>query len=278
LRDLRGKVAVVTGAASGIGLALTEAFLSEGMKVAMADVEAPSLDEAAGRLLAQGADVLPVVTDVRHPESVGQLAQATYERYGTAHVVCNNAGVSPVAAPWELSLGEWRWILDVNLWGVIHGTRTFVPRLLEQGEGHVVNTASLAGLVSGALSAYSVTKHAVVALSEATYFSLQMAGSQVGVSVLCPGFVRTRIHQSERNRPPEAASGRARDPALEEVSRALVLAGSDPVEVGRAAAEAVRTGRFYVLTHPGSEAGVMKRAKDIVTGGPPSFPEITGPP
>jgi NAD(P)-dependent dehydrogenase (short-subunit alcohol dehydrogenase family) len=274
LKQLSDKVAVVTGAASGIGLAMTEAFLSEGMKVAMADVDATALDDAAGRLAAAGADVTPVVTDVRDGESVRHLAQATYERYGTAHVVCNNAGVSAAAPPWELTESEWKWVLDVNLWGVIHGTRTFVPRFLEQGEGHVVNTASLAGLITGVLSAYSVSKHAVVALSESTYFALRMAGADIGVSVLCPGFVRTRIWESERNRPADVEPGREQDETLHDIGKALVLAGIDPAEVGRAVVEAVKTDRFYILTHEGSEGAVARRMNDILEGRPPTPPDL----
>lgn len=274
MKELGGKVAVVTGAASGIGLAMTEAFLGEGMKVAMADVDQSALDEAAGRLAAAGADVLPVVTDVRDGASVRHLADATYERYGTAHVVCNNAGVSAAAPPWELSEGEWKWVLDVNLWGVIHGTRTFVPRFLEQGEGHIVNTASLAGLITGALSAYSVSKHAVVALSESTYFSLRMSGADIGVSVLCPGFVRTRIWESERNRPADVLPDRDQDETMHDLGKALVLGGIDPADVGRAVADAVKTDRFYVLTHEGSEGAVARRMNDILGGRQPSAPDL----
>jgi len=274
LKDLAGKVAVVTGAAGGIGLAMTEAFLGEGMKVAMADVDATALDDTAGRLAAAGADVLPVVTDVRDGDSVRHLAEATYERYGTAHVVCNNAGVSAAAPPWELTEGEWKWVLDVNLWGVIHGTRTFVPRFLEQGEGHIVNTASLAGLITGVLSAYSVSKHAVVALSESTYFSLQMAGASIGVSVLCPGFVRTRIWESERNRPADVVPGREADPTLNDIGKALVQAGIDPAEVGKAVVEAVKTDRFYILTHEDSRGAVARRTQDILEGRPPTPPDL----
>lgn len=274
MKELAGKVAVVTGAASGIGLAMTEAFLGEGMKVAMADVDPAALDDAAGRLAAAGADVLPVETDVRDGASMRRLADATYERYGTAHVVCNNAGVSAAAAPWELSEGEWKWVLDVNLWGVIHGTRTFVPRFLEQGEGHIVNTASLAGLITGVLSAYSVSKHAVVALSESTYFSLRMSGADIGVSVLCPGFVRTRIWESERNRPEDIAPSREPDDPLHELGKALVLGGIDPAEVGGAVVEAVKSDRFYILTHEGSEGAVARRMNDILEGRLPTPPDL----
>ncbi|HEX6487642.1 MAG TPA: SDR family NAD(P)-dependent oxidoreductase [Candidatus Dormibacteraeota bacterium] len=274
MRELPGKVAVVTGAASGIGLAMTQAFLAEGMKVAMADVDPVALDEAAGHLAAGGADVLPVVTDVRDDGAVESLAEAVYERYGAAHVLCNNAGVSAAAAPWELTAGEWKWVLDVNLWGVINGTRAFVPRMIEQGEGHVVNTASLAGLITGILSAYSVSKHAVVALSESTYLSLRLAGHPIGVSVLCPGFVKTRIWESERNRPADIQPDRESDGLLHEAGRALVQGGIDPAEVGAAVVDAIKDDRFYILTHPGSEGAVEVRLRDILEGRPPTPPAI----
>jgi len=279
LRELAGKVAVVTGAASGIGLALTERFVREGMKVAMADVDQAALDEQAGRLAATGADVMPLVTDVRHADAVEHLAAAVFERYGGAHLLCNNAGVSAAAPPWELSESEWRWVLDVNLWGVIHGTRAFVPRMIEQGEGHVVNTASMAGLITGVLSAYSVSKHAVVALSESTYHSLRMAGHPIGVSVLCPGFVRTRIWESERNRPPEVVPGpaHAEDQAMLEIGKALVLGGIDPAEVASAVVDAVQADRFYILTHEWGPAAAARRMTDIAEGRQPTPPPLTGP-
>src|SRR5438132_12222923 len=147
--EFHGKVAVVTGAASGIGLALTRRFASEGMTVVMADVEEPALKEAADSLAAGGAAVLPVVTDVSDAEAVHHLAETTFDRCGTAHIVCNNAGVGTGGRTWEVSEAQWRWIIGVNLMGVVHGIQAFVPRFIEQGEGHVVNTASAAGLVTG---------------------------------------------------------------------------------------------------------------------------------
>lgn len=277
MKELGGKVAVVTGAASGIGFAMADRFTSDGMKVVMADVEEGPLDDAAGRLASRGADVLPVPTDVRDPAAVEQLAEAAFERYGAAHVLCNNAGVSgSTQAPWELSLGEWQWVMDVNLWGVIHGTRAFVPRMIEQGEGHVVNTASVAGLITGALSAYSVTKHAVVALSEATYHALRMGGHEgVGVSVLCPGWVSTRIWESDRNRPAGIEPPPVRDDQMRDIGKALVTSGIDPSEVAGKVAEAIVGDRFYILTHDWSVPSVARRMKDIIDDRHPTPPALT---
>src|SRR5215472_10419781 len=197
-----GRVAVVTGAASGIGFGLSERFVAEGMRVVMADVDAPALAEAADLLAGRRAEVLPVTTDVSDGDQVDSLRDRALEAFGAVHVVCNNAGVSGTGRPlWEMSRRDWEWVMGVNLWGVINGIRSFVPVLLQQDAGHVVNTASMAGVIPGVLGSYSVTKHAVVALSEALHFQLLPLGAPVGVSVLCPGWVRTRIGESYRNRP-----------------------------------------------------------------------------
>src|ERR671913_709722 len=204
MESVEGKVAVVTGAASGIGLALARRFLRAGASVVLADVETEPLATAAKALGAEhGPDrVLAVPTDVREDEAVQALAAATFDRFGTAHVVCNNAGVGVGGRAWEVPADRWRWIVDVNLVGVANGIRACVPRFVEQGEGHVVNTASAAGLVTGpGMSPYYATKHAVVGLSEALWFDLRMFEAPVGVSVLCPEWVRTNIFDSERNRP-----------------------------------------------------------------------------
>jgi NAD(P)-dependent dehydrogenase (short-subunit alcohol dehydrogenase family) len=267
-----GRVAVVTGAASGIGLALATRFAGEGLRVVMADVEAPALAEAADLLSGRGAEVLPVVTDVSVGSQVEALRDRALEAFGAVHVVCNNAGVSggfgrPV---WELSEREWQWVIDVNLWGVIHGVRAFVPTLLEQDAGHVVNTASMAGLTTGFLGPYSVTKHGVVALSEGLHFQLAQRTPSVGVSVLCPGWVRTRIGESERNRPQDIEPPPAVDPGTREVGRQFIENGMDPAQVAGHVVDAIRAGRFYVLTHPEMNDAIRRRADAVLAGGPPS--------
>ena len=190
-----GKVAVVTGGASGIGFGLAEAFAAEGMKIVLADIEAAALAEAAEKLRAGGADVLDVVTDVSVEDQVIDLATNTYTHFGTAHIVCNNAGVGGGGGlMWEIPQSGWDWTFGVNFWGVLHGIRAFVPRLVEQERATSINTASIAGLKAlPFMSPYTATKHAVVGISEALAFELAMTGSPVKVSVLCPGFIRTRL-------------------------------------------------------------------------------------
>src|SRR5262245_17864537 len=250
MQELRSKVAVVTGGASGIGRALVDRFAVDGMKVVIADVEPGALDAAAGELRARGADVLAVRTDVAQAEDVNALAQQTLARFGKVHVLCNNAGVSVGGPMWEHTLDDWRWVLGVNLWGVVHGIRTFVPIMLRQNEpAHVVNTASLAGLTSTQFCGiYNVTKHAVVTMSETLAQELATVGAPVKVSVLCPGFVQTRIADSDRNRPAGLADGAARErPAeFEQVIRTAIAGGIPPSEVAALVASSIREERFYV--------------------------------
>ncbi len=272
MKELQGKVAVVTGGASGIGRAVAEAAAAAGMKVVLADIEETALKEADAALGATGAEVLSVVTDVSVGSSVEDLRDRALERFGAVHLVHNNAGVAVGGPLWTVSEPDWTWVLGVNLWGVIHGIRTFVPVLLEQAEGHVVNTASLAGLTSpGMLGPYNVTKHAVVTMSETLYRDLDAIGSRVGVSVLCPGFVRTGIADSDRNRPdwaPAAVAPPAE--ALQGVVRDLVAGGIDPAGVAEKVLDAVRANRFYILTHDDTPAMVETRMRDILEGRNPS--------
>jgi NAD(P)-dependent dehydrogenase (short-subunit alcohol dehydrogenase family) len=272
-----GRVAVVTGAASGIGLALCQRLAAEGLRVVMADTEWQRLETATARLAAEGATVLPVVTDVSRPEQVDGLRDCTMDWAGAVHLVCNNAGVSCSGrSVWETSREEWEWVLGVNLLGVVHGIRSFVPALLEEG-GHVVNTASIAGLTAGSMGPYSVTKHAVVALSEALFLELVRRGAPIGVSVLCPGWVRTRIAQWERHRPGLAVETTEETRARgRRVVRDMVRSAIDPADVASAAVDAVRTGRFYVLTHPHLDDGIRRRAEAILAGGPPAAGEPAG--
>ena len=204
MKDFKGKVAVVTGAASGIGRGMAERFAAEGMHVVLADVEAPALEAAEKEMAAAGASVLAVRTDVSSAADVGALAERTIERFGKVHVLCNNAGVGGGAGAWDTSIEDWQWVLGVNLWGVVHGVRSFVPLMIAGGEeAHIVNTASVAGLMPGAGGAgYTATKFAVVGYSEALYYELLMSGSaRIGVSVLCPAATATNIIDSDRNRP-----------------------------------------------------------------------------
>ena len=280
MKDLRGKVAVVTGAASGIGKSLATRFAAEGMKVVLADVEQTALEATAGELSATGASVLAVRTDVTDGAAVTALAVRTLEHFGTAHVICNNAGVGGGAGPmWTLTAADWEWTLGVNLWGVVHGIRAFVPALVAQGEGHVINTASLAGLASPALMGpYVATKHAVVALSETLARDLEMAASPVRVSVLCPAFVRTKIAESHRNRPAHLANAAregagAAGAAAARMVREQVEGGIPAEVVAEQVVEAIREERFYILPHPELTAGMVKRRfADILDGRYPRLP------
>src|SRR5262245_13742651 len=196
-----GTVAVVTGAASGIGLALADAFAATGCSVVLADVETAALESARRRIAGAGVDTLAVPTDVSKREQVEALAAQTIERFGHVNVLCNNAGVAGGGDPWFGGVESWEWVIGVNFWGVVHGVRTFLPHLIASGRAHVVNTASIAGLYPGFSPAYDASKHAVVALSEGLYDAMTTSGLPVGVSCLCPGWIRTHILDSTRNWP-----------------------------------------------------------------------------
>jgi NAD(P)-dependent dehydrogenase (short-subunit alcohol dehydrogenase family) len=277
MREFRDRVAVVTGAASGIGRALARRFAAEGMRVVLADVERPALEKAAGELAGEGARVLAVPTDVSEAEQVDALAARALEAFGAVHVVCNNAGVFTGGATWEQSLGDWQWVLGVNLFGVVHGVRSFVPILLAQGtEGHVVNTASGAGLVSlPGCAPYNVSKHAVVTLSETLHHELRMQDSKVGVSVLCPGPINTNIPESQRNRPAGLAAG-PRAAAVGGRLRETLRAGMEPAEVADLVLGGIRDGRFYILTHENIKLGVERRMRDILEDRVPRTPRGPG--
>jgi NAD(P)-dependent dehydrogenase (short-subunit alcohol dehydrogenase family) len=283
MRELRGKVAVVTGGASGIGRAMADRFAAEGMKVVVADVEDAALGATERELRERKAEVLAVKTDVSSAEQVQALADATIHRFGKAHVLCNNAGVSVGGPMWEHTLADWEWVLGVNLWGVIHGIRTFVPLMLRQAEpAHVVSTASLAGLTSNPfLGVYNVTKHAVVTMSETLVQELRTIGAPIGVSVLCPGFVSTNIADSGRNRPPALAEGadRIRPPEFEQLIRQAIAAGLPASEVAALVLAAIREDRFYVLPHPElTKTRVRARMEDIIEGRTPEPVPISMPP
>jgi NAD(P)-dependent dehydrogenase (short-subunit alcohol dehydrogenase family) len=270
---LAGKVAVITGGASGIGQAVAERAAAEGMKIVLADIEKDALNETARLLSNNGAEVLAVVTDVSDAASVEALRDRALDRFGVVHLLHNNAGVGGGGLAWTVTEADWKWILGVNLWGVIHGIRAFVPVMLAQGEGHVVNTASMAGMLSPQLMApYCVTKHSVVTLSECLYRDLRLVGSNVGVSVLCPGFVRTGISESERNRPVWAPAPEA-DAVTEGLRAAvgqLVADGINPSVVADHVLDAVRANHFYIFTHPEMKAAIELRMGDVLEERAPS--------
>jgi len=270
-------VAVITGAASGIGLGLSRRFAAEGMSVVMADVEEPALGEAAASLEQAGARVLPVVTDVSSADAVGRLRDAALAAFGGVHVVCNNAGVGGPHGPlWECPPGEWDWVMGVNLGGVINGVRAFMPVLLEADAGHMVNTASIFGAFAGALGPYGVSKHAVVALTETLHFNLESAGAtNVGLSVLCPGAVNTNFGTSARNRPDWAGPPLEKSPQEQAAAARfdeLSLRGRSPDDVAGIVTDGIRSGRFYILTSQNRNGSVARRGTEIVAGGPPTVP------
>ncbi|HWF78064.1 MAG TPA: SDR family NAD(P)-dependent oxidoreductase [Caulobacteraceae bacterium] len=281
MRSLEGKVAIVTGAASGIGLGMAEAFASRGMKVAMADVEREALEREAERLTRANFEVAPFVVDVSSFEAVDALADAAEARFGRLHVVCNNAGVSGGggARPiWAQSQNDWDWVMGVNFWGVVNGLRAFVPRIIAHGEeGHVVNTSSILGLTTGAGSIYGVSKHAVTRLTEGLYHDLKAAGANVGVTLLCPGMIATNIITSARNRPEELTDASDQPDAAGQAAIAAMDArfkegGMAPRELGEKVAQAILDDQFYLLTHAENMEGVKRRFDDIFHLRDPSPP------
>jgi NAD(P)-dependent dehydrogenase (short-subunit alcohol dehydrogenase family) len=253
MERFQDRVGVVTGAGSGIGRGLARRAAREQMRVVLADVEKAPLEDAAAELRDAGAEVLAVPTDVSKPDSVEALARLAYDRFGAVHLLCNNAGVFQGGITWRRTLADWEWVLGVNLWGVLHGIRAFVPRMLEGGdEGHVVNTASMAGLISVAYSGpYVTSKFAALALTECLAHDLRAQGAPIGVSVLVPGLVATRIAESTRNRPDEPpAEAQAPDAhfVVEALRDATATGGRHPDEVADLVFAAVRERRFYVTT------------------------------
>jgi NAD(P)-dependent dehydrogenase (short-subunit alcohol dehydrogenase family) len=267
MENLTDKVAVVTGAASGIGFAMAEAFAAEGAHVVLADIEEAPLRLAGKTLEEQGAKILCVPTDVTQPDAVEALATATESQFGASHVVCNNAGVAPIANMLDTTLEDWRWVFEVNLFGVVHGIQTFANRFAAQGEGHIVNTASSGGLMTvPGFGAYCATKHAVVGLSE-TLFQ-ELSGTNVHVSVVCPGLIKTKIFESERNRPADGGPtdygtiGSGAQKSLEET-------GTSPANVARCVIDAIKEERFYVLPSPEIVPFLEERFRRVVANEDP---------
>jgi NAD(P)-dependent dehydrogenase (short-subunit alcohol dehydrogenase family) len=280
VQSLAGKVAVVTGAASGIGLALARRFGQDGMRVVMADIEQSALDREAEVLAGDGIDVIARITDTSLESDVDALAEATLDHFGGVHVVCNNAGVgSRGLKVADLPRRDFEWVIGVNLWGVINGIRAFLPRLLAQDEGHIVNTASVSGLYHHPrMGPYNATKAAVVALSETIRYELDDDRSNVGISVLCPSWVRTNISSAVRNLPErlhyELTPQQAEEMAEYKSKRRQQLRDEaiDADDVARQVRDAVIANRFYVITHPESVDNMRARFDRIVNGENPIKP------
>jgi len=272
MKEFKGKVAVITGGTSGIGRAIAERCADEGMKVVIAGMDVSALEKTENDLKVKGASVLALKIDVSKLSQVEELAQRTISTYNEVHFLFNNAGVEAGTTIWESSISDWQWVLDVNLWGVIFGIKVFVPLMLGQkNECHIVNTASTAGFNAGpGLGIYKVTKHAIVTLSETLYYELAARESKIRVSVLCPGWVKTSILQSERNRPSELRSpqrpvkSNLQDIEIEKMIYEGVTTGMEPTVVADKAFNANRLDKFYIFTHPEAKPLIQARMEDIL--------------
>lgn len=273
MESFSGKTAVVTGAASGIGFALAERFAREGMRVVLADIEEAALDSAVAKITDTGAEAIGVVTDVSKAADVAALAERARSEFGGVHVACNNAGVFAGGLLWEESLADYQWLMDVNIWGVIHGIRTFIPIMLEQDtECHLVNTASMAALCAMPFAGiYHMTKHAVLALSESLHHELEVTSEKVKVSVLCPELIKTGIGTCERNRPTQYSKpgdiveSDARQLVLDSINEGIETA-IDPSVMAERVIAAIRSGTFYILSEDGWRETAHQRMDDIRTG------------
>lgn len=274
-----GTVVVITGAASGIGRALADTFAAAGCSLVLSDVDADGLATANSEISeTHGVDTMTSVTDVSKADQVEALAQATVDRFGAVHVVCNNAGVMSKADPWAGPIESWEWVMGVNFWGVVYGVRAFLPRIIESGGGHIVNTASMAGLSPGLDPAYDASKHAVVAVTEDLYRSVEMLPVPVGVSCLCPGWVHTGILDADRHWPDQLGE-KPDDDVLKQVAmkyvRRAIDEGTQPAAVADLVVDAVRADRFWVFPHPDFLELAVQRFHSIAEGADPVSQEQT---
>ena len=270
MKDLNGKVAVITGGASGLGKAFAEKFGSAGMKLALADVEVPVLEETVANLRSTGIDAIGIPCDVSDAESVKNFSDSVFSEFGAAHLLCLNAGVATTGPIVESSLEEWKWVLGVNLYGIIHGLNAFLPQLVQQNEGHVVMTASIAGHTSFAnMASYNASKHATVTIAETLFAEMKEAKLDVGVSCLCPGFVATNIFTSDRNKPEEVQTALAEPPSEEEVTQReaalewLRANALQPSFVADLVHHAVVEKKFWIFTEESHTHAVKARHSEI---------------
>ncbi|WP_232696617.1 SDR family NAD(P)-dependent oxidoreductase [Brevibacillus daliensis] len=279
MKQFASKVAVITGAASGIGRAFATRCAQEGMQVVLADVEEAALVKAEQELKMSGATALAVVTDVAKEGDIQALAQKTVDSFGAVHLLFNNAGVGAGSTVWNSTSADWHWVMNVNLWGAIHATRIFVPIMLEQQtDCHIVNTASRAGLESGpGTGIYRVSKHALVSLTETLYHELKMVQARIGVSVLCPGYVRTQICDAHRNRssefskPGDIVTPSPQENKIAQFIRASVEQGISPDEVAELTFTAIKNNQFYIMPDPDYKQAVQQRMEDILHQQNPTF-------
>ena len=278
MQDFSGKVAVITGGAEGIGRAIAERAAKAGMKLVLADIDEPRLEAALADFESRGVEAIGLKTDVSKEAQIEALAALAFERFGNVHLLVNNAGVGHNRPVWETTQADWDWVMGVNLYGVINGLRAFIPTMLAKGEaGHIVNTASMAGLLSQpGLAIYNASKHAVVTVSEGLHHDLTLRKAKLGVSVLCPAWVKTRIHQSERNRPAgdDTAPIDTLDPVASKVGQAVMNAvenGLPVAEVADCVFDAIAARRFYILTHPAYKGAVKVRMEDILADRAPTL-------
>ena len=269
MQNFEGKTAVVTGGASGIGFALAQRFAEARMNVVLADIEQDALDRAVKTLEERQHRVIGVVTNTMRRDTVQALAERATAEFGKVHILCNNAGVvsrnEGAVGVWAIPDADWEWVMGVNFWGVLYGLQAFVPAMLAHGEeGHIVNTASLAGWLPGG-GPYGVTKHGVLSLSETLHSDLRARGAKIGASVLCPGFVNTKIFDAERNRPADiAASAPKAGPGMAEAAQAMLALGKQPAEVANIVFDSIAQNRFYILPHPAWDSMVRNRTEQAL--------------